>query len=351
MDGDFLNEVKEGIENILSKKFKTSPQRKVVMYQDRMNFACPYCGDSSQSIYKKRGNLYFKDMGFHCYNCGTHTNYIRLMRDFNVDVSLESIGKIKKMSSDYAYTAKRRSSIDLGVLKALDKFAISRKKIRDTFGLCEISVAAPIYGYLKERCVLNKSINFMYNMAHNELYVLNLNKDNNIVGLQIRSFDKNKVKYRTYNLSKLYEKCGLELPFDKNDERVEMLDAMSIVYNIVFVDLSAPLYVFEGGIDSLFLPNSVAICGVKRSVEVIEELPNAMYFFDNDESGYKSTIQKMKDGKYVFLWDKFLKDKGIQKKVKDLNELIMLTVKEGIRLNFKDIGKYFSNDVLDIMQL
>ena len=31
---------------------------------ERLNFACPICGDSQKSDYKKRGNLYFAGSGY-----------------------------------------------------------------------------------------------------------------------------------------------------------------------------------------------------------------------------------------------------------------------------------------------
>ena len=75
-----LDEVEDSIRKILEKKFKEPNKRRVYTYPDRFNFACPYCGDSTTSSLKKRGNLYLKDMGFHCFNCGKHTNYIKLLR-------------------------------------------------------------------------------------------------------------------------------------------------------------------------------------------------------------------------------------------------------------------------------
>jgi hypothetical protein len=81
------------------------------------------------------------------------------------------------------------------------------------------------------------------------------------------------------------------------------------------------------------------------------------YFYDNDEAGFKKSIEKIKEGDSVFLWKKFLgeivkrkKDSDPYKlewrisKVKDLNKLAELSPNP--YKNF-DLESYFSESVLD----
>jgi hypothetical protein len=111
------------------------------------------------------------------------------------------------------------------------------------------------------------------------------------------------------------------------------------------------VYVFEGGIDSFFLPNSIGICGVGRNFELVESLPNTRYFFDNDKAGFERTIQKAKDGKFVFLWKRFLVDYGFKQDLKDFNDLVVYLVRNRIKFDFADIDNYFSNDPFDLVYL
>ena len=349
MDNGLVDEVRRTIEDILAKKFSDSVRRKVVAYSDRLNFACPYCGDSTQSVYKKRGNLYLTDMGFHCFNCGKHRSYIGLLKDFGESLPMSRMNDILAISSEKKYQRRERSVLDLSVLKTLDGLAVTRKSLRDSFRLSEITPASPIYKYLVGRGLEGCLPNFMYSMRNNELFVLNLNRESNVVGLQIRSFDENKTKYRTYNISRIYKLMGRELG---NVGDIDVVDSMSIVYNILLVDLLRPLYVFEGGIDSFFLPNSIGICGVKRQVEAIGEIPSNRYFFDNDKSGMQQTVENMKAGKYVFLWDKFLTENGIDGKIKDFNDLVCWVRKNRPKFDlFGSVDEYFSNDLFDIALL
>ena len=63
-----VDEVSLKIQRILSEYFNGS-KSEIRSYKGRLNFACPYCGDSGNSSSKKRGNLYLESLSFHCFNC------------------------------------------------------------------------------------------------------------------------------------------------------------------------------------------------------------------------------------------------------------------------------------------
>ena len=342
-----LVEVEDSIRKILEKKFKEPNKRRVYTYPDRFNFACPYCGDSTTSSLKKRGNLYLKDMGFHCFNCGKHTNYIKMLKDFGMQISPETAIGIQGIISDVKYNKKESKILDLSVISELRNNSLDRAVLKKVYRLSEISPTMDIYGYLKSRCLNGKTGRFLYNKYKNELYVLNNTKDEKVAGLQIRSFDKDKVKYRTYNMEKLHKDSGVPIESDNLD----LLNTLSTVYNIDSIDFLKPIYVFEGGMDSFFIRNSIGISGVKRNVDVIDDLPNCRYFFDNDKTGFKRTIEKIKEGKSAFMWGRFLGDYNIVEHIKDFNELVVWISKNKRDFDFRVLANYFSNNILDICEL
>lgn len=343
-----LGNIISGIEEVLNHTFTASQKRKVLKYSDRLNFACPYCGDSD-NVMKKRGNVYLEDLDYHCFNCGKHTNYYRFLRDFGVDVDTDTIDMISSVISKKK-GQKRKESFDLILFDEMNDIALTREEVRREFKAVEIPSEGKIHDYLKSRCLLRYSERFMYNAYRNELYVLNLTDRGTIAGFQIRSFDENMVKYRTYNISKIYEKTHRTIP-EKYMEDIDLLNQISITFNLMQVSLRDTIYVFEGGIDSFFIPNSVGLCGVGRKFDLIEDLPNTKYFFDNDKAGHEQTYEKISEGKSVFLWSKFLDANGFDKKIKDLNELIVYLVKNRIHFDFGTIGDWFSEDALDIIDL
>jgi hypothetical protein len=71
------------VQSILNENFN-GPKTEIKHQRDRLNFACPYCGDSS-NVYKKRANIYWKNLIYHCFNdgCGKHTNIVNFFKDYN----------------------------------------------------------------------------------------------------------------------------------------------------------------------------------------------------------------------------------------------------------------------------
>ena len=48
-----LSYIENKIKSILFTRFSSGPRINVVKHRDRFNFACPYCGDSSEDDSKK----------------------------------------------------------------------------------------------------------------------------------------------------------------------------------------------------------------------------------------------------------------------------------------------------------
>lgn len=341
-------EIKNNIEQILENNFYNKRQHNVVKYEDRLNFACPYCGDSSD-LRKRRGNLYLSNLSYHCFNCGKHTNYLNFLNDFDVPLNSENIDEIvshiKKSNSP-----KSSNILDIKIFNIIDDISLTRDSIKRTFSLKEIEKNSKIYEYLSKRCLLKKLNNFLYDDVRDELWLLNLSKCGKISGAQIRSFNDDKVKYRTYNISKLYKYSKKDLPIT-DDKEISLINQFSITYNIMNVNLLNDVYVFEGYIDAMFLKNSIGICGVNRSFEFIDNLPNTKFLFDNDKAGFLVTKNKLHLNKYVFMWNKFLNDLDIKIKIKDFNELIIYMVDNKIKFDFNKINNYFTNNELDLINV
>ncbi len=347
MNDSEINEIITDVEEILDNTFTETQKKKVLRYPDRLNFACPYCGDSD-NVMKKRGNIYLTDLNYHCFNCGKHTDFFAFTKDFDIRLSMDTIETLSAARTKKR--GKNKASFNLVLFNEMDELSLTRKEILRAFRLIEIPNQGKIHDYLKSRCLLKNKDKFMYNSYRDELYVLNLSGNGNIIGFQIRSFDPDKVKYRTYNISKIYERLGRTID-EKFTPDLDLLNQISITFNLMTVSLLDTLYVFEGGIDSFFLPNSIGMCGVDRHMDLVEDLPNTRYFFDNDKAGYKKTFEKLRNGKSVFLWNKFLIDNGFDDKIKDLNELIIYLVRNRTPFDFNKIGDWFSDDELDVMQI
>ena len=76
---------------VILDKSHSDPQKKQIReHRDRLNFACPICGDSHKHTGKKRGNLYYKNMYYVCYNeeaCSR--SFTNLLKTFGIDMDLD----------------------------------------------------------------------------------------------------------------------------------------------------------------------------------------------------------------------------------------------------------------------
>ena len=137
---------------------------------------------------------------------------------------------------------------------------------------------------------------------------------------------------------------------------------LSYFFNILNVDFSHTVTIFEGYIDSLFYPNSIGVVGVNTDVKFLETNNlEIQYFYDNDIAGYKKSEKKIKDGFKVFLWNKLFENVVDNKKsddpykllnrinkVKDLNKLAEFANNPYSKLK---LSNFFSEDIYDIKYL
>jgi len=87
IDEAFKGKVENLLQSILVSTHGIGPKSRIKKMHNRLNFACPYCGDSSTDNLKKRGNLFWDSLHYHCYNygCSTHKSVHEFIKDFAPD--------------------------------------------------------------------------------------------------------------------------------------------------------------------------------------------------------------------------------------------------------------------------
>lgn len=118
------------------------------------------------------------------------------------------------------------------------------------------------------------------------------------------------------------------------------------IYNIFGVDKKKDIVLCEGPIDSMFLPNAIAVTGasVPRELDLLLKDKKVLYLWDNDEAGWKKSKKCLQEGKNVFLWKKFLSDTKLNN-VKDVNDVCLSMNVD--KLEYNDLIPYFSNDLFN----
>jgi len=347
-----LSKVEDLVKLVLSKEFSGDINRqKIYSGGNRLNFCCPYCGDSVKDSRKKRGNFYLDTLSYKCYNggCGIFKDSLSFFKDFSVYHKLtgderEEIRKILEGNK-----VKRRSTygkIDLGVFfeNDINEIVIPRDFFMKSLNLENVS-NSKIQRYIQRRCQQLDS-RFAWDPKREKLYLFNLTPDDKILGLQVRNMDsvKGTSKYLTYKLSGIYEKI-LKQTDPIILEKARSIDPISHVFGIGFLDFDQMITIFEGPMDSWLWANSTGLCSLENKFPF--DLENKRYWYDWDKSGISKSMDLLSKGETVFNWGKFLEENGITKNRKwDLNDIVIHLRTTGKKI--KRFDNYFTNDVLDL---
>lgn len=369
MDKSYIKYI---LQKILDKEFKSEHRRKIIEYDNRFNMCCPICGDG-KSDHKKRGNLYFDKLRYVCFNeSGCNCSFDIFCKKFNEvidpDKKLEMIQHLDNVvtysdcETDFI-DAKFKNLIDISELEKV--FNSNITQISDFKPIQENGV---VYKYLIARGLTpeyHKNIyqaKYWINEDENERVIVMLNrKGNKVIGLQTRNLKEGKRRnFKIYNYENILEwvNHGKDVAEIDMNELV-IYNKLSYFFNILNIDLTKRITIFEGYLDSLFFPNSIGLVGVNTDSRLIEKSGlDIQYFFDNDEAGFKKSEEKIKSGYSVFLWNKLFdyiikrkKDDDPQallhrlSKIKDMNKLSQLVQNPYKKLNLQN---FFSEDILDV---
>lgn len=365
-------------EDLLKKRFPGDLIRQEINDTDaeKLNFACPYCGDSKTDPNKKRGHFYLNTNNYKCYNdgCSVLVSANKFISYFAKKYSLALPSLEQKAELKPVTTSKRKGSIiEFLINQEVGKKLLVFRDLIDRFSLTPCAAAdprSPIGKYVESR-KLNQLPVFeqscYYDSRQDKIYLFNLDlKSGRVLGFAIRriSSDWTGPKYDIKTYSEL-QKNGLISDLD--DEFIQRVNSINNYFNILNIDFSKPVSITEGQIDAMFIRNCIATTGVSKGKQILENLlikNNTRIIFDNDEAGRGAAIDLLKKGYSVFLWANVLLDlrkkhptdlKFIRNEIKDINDLFKYLFSKDQSLNFNSfnefIDNYFSNSIFDLLSV
>ena len=365
--------IKNIVQKILNKEFANVQKRRINDYTDRLNVACPFCGDSHRNNHAKRGNLYFNRLVFICFNCDKKTTFDRMCKQFNEQIDPDKkLEMIEHLDSIMTYNDYKNEFVDAKFDNLIDLSDLEKSielNLTPFSDFKPIQVNGGIYKYLIGRGIepdKHKDIyqaKYWKNEDESEWIIVMLNRrGSKLLGMQVRNLKEGKRRmFKIYNYENILEWVNLAKDEPKQVDINELViyNKLSYYFNILNVDFDSMITVFEGYLDSLFYPNSIGLVGVNTDFRFLENSGfDLQYFFDNDEAGFKKSEEKLKEGYPIFLWNKLFDDIVTQKKtadpfsllhriskVKDINKLCQLTPDAFKKLK---LPLFFSKDVLDV---
>lgn len=241
------------------------------------NFSCPICGDSQKKASKARGYAFDKGGSLitMCHNCGHSSSFPNFLRTVDPLIYQEfimerfknkALGRDETSSDDFDMAKmlsqpKKPKTLfsTLTELKLLDdahpakQYALNRKLKIDEW---ELYYCEKFFTWAK---TTTDKFEDVVGKDHSRIVIPFKSKDGGYIGYTARALGDESPKY--YRI------------FVTNDEDEEH------IFGIDKIDDSKPVFVLEGEIDSLFLPNAVAVSNGKLSMF---SHPNAIYIPDGD---------------------------------------------------------------------
>ena len=291
--------------------------------EELFNHSCPYCGDSEKNKHKARG-YHFKlkeTFVYKCHNCGESKAFSKFLKDHDTKLYNEyCVEKFYKKEPSFTNVIKETKTPvfkDDPLKKVGCVSAIDSQQAIDYLNHRRIPKDRWDELYYIQNCQSLSSLDYKYRdrvFGNDPRLVLPFySRQGKLVGVSGRALNSNKLRYLT-------------LKFDDNEP---------LIYGLRTVDYNKVVYVTEGPIDSLFLPNAIAVAGSDFSkLKTYVPTEQAVVVFDNERRNselIKKMSQIIDDGFEICFWPKHIKQKDINDMI--LNGLSANVVEQTINEN------------------
>jgi hypothetical protein len=323
-----------------------------IIKSDHFNFRCNVCGDGENET-NKRGHLrvtqsrknYENFWSYKCFNEGCKAeehawpgeNWLKFTSPYLYqDFLKEAFGRIKPDPSTEKKKELIRKEQEKNRLENIRKKNLALRKEKNA-----VQYFLPIKSKSKKyRALLDSAIELCISRKLPEhvwtrwfVSTHGIYKDRLIIPF----YDENdKVYY--------YQARDLVGNMPKYLNRIQNKDKS--LYNIHKINKDKPIVILEGVIDCLYVENSIAMLGLSFTEYTIGTLKDldVHYMLDNDKAGKDKSKKFLKEGKSIFLWNRWK-----YKDCKDINEIV---VKYNIsNFTYDELQTYFTTDIYDKLYL
>lgn len=252
----------------------------------RINFRCPFCGDSKKSATKKRAWYYMENASFYCFNCGLSMPGMKLLEA----LSGNDYASIKKECTRMFLKNSLKTSFEIAEEKQPSSFnfkSIVNKEWKNE--LTENAKAYLAKRHVLEAPFLKEKLYSVKSKSNNEEFIL--------IPWVVNGIDA------YYQLNDFMGYKHIKYIFPKNKNK--------LVYGLDNIDPTFPyIFAFEGVYDSLFVKNGIST-GTKSITSYQMKIIKNRWprhqiccSFDNDRSGIASMMKLIEkdNGISYFKW-------------------------------------------------
>lgn len=261
--------------NILGSRLRNFKQTRDYVW----NYSCPVCGDSTKNKLKARGYIYRakSDLFVKCHKCGYGTNLGNLIKYVDSKLYDEYVlERYKGGASKYnahkdvaeIIPEKKQELLEDDILSGITRLDL-------------LDITHPAVKYLIKRKIPKDKWNLLYfapkfkaftnsvtpkfqepiEGEHPRMIIPFFTAAGKCFAFQARAYGDEQPKYYTIKVDETQEK----------------------IYGLDRIDFGRRIYVVEGPIDSLFLPNAIAVSGSSFDTTTVRALlANATLVMDNE---------------------------------------------------------------------
>lgn len=281
----------------------------------KANFRCHICGDSKRNKRKRRGFILERNasLGYYCHNgCGSF-GFSKYLELHHAD-----------LHSRYVLDLMQASGYQPRTESAVEKPKVTTKPYLESLTvITKLSWNHPAVQYVRQRKIpiqhyesiyyTDKFLTYINSWLpdkfspdlikvreHSRLILPLMHSDKTTFGVIGRSLDPNdEMRYLT-------------LKFD---------DSANKIYGLERLDLRKHAYVFEGAIDSLFVPNSIALAGTDGCVDDVFTSHDQYTIVLDNQPRSKQVISKyakyLSQGADVVIWPDHITSKDVNQMILD----------------------------------
>jgi hypothetical protein len=327
LDQSYLKQISYRLEGFKEKRIGT-------LY----NFRCPLCGDSRKKANKMRGYFYSKgnQLLFMCHNCGVSESFGKFLKTF--DPNLYNVYALEKFKeSAGAVKAPRKTKSDK-VIEAMKSIPKTQKYIPNVceslLSIDQLASSHPARQYVEGRGIPEQfHVQLYYAPKFYEWASGHTDKFKYTVGS--RDHPRLIIPWFTENSGTLFaysaRSFGKEEPKYYN---IILDDSHPKFYGMERLDRSKTIRVCEGPLDSLFIPNCIAVGN--SAIGKFTSDGDVVYIPDKDcrnKEIMEITKNLIKSGKKVCMLPDLIGDNSF----KDINEMVLK-------------NNLSQNELLDIIQ-
>jgi len=284
------------------------------------NFSCPYCGDSKKHQTKARGYVFQKsnNLFYRCHNCSIGTTVGNLI--YHVDQSLHKEYTMERYTDgENGNSNYKKPTFDIPSPR-FDK--IDKQKVFEHAEFCDkLPQGHFCLTYLEKRKVPKEHLSRLLFTSHYKQFIDALVPNH---GKQLVNDARLIIPY--YNeYNDLIAVSGRAL--ENSDKTLRYITIRTndndnkLIYGLDRVDLSKPVKIVEGPLDSLFLDNCVA-SGDAHLTTVAKAInaPKKIIIFDNEPRNkeiVKMLQDAIKSNHNVVIWPSIISGS------KDINEIFL----------------------------